>query len=162
MVMTQQEMEGVIGVLTGYVDQQLAVRDAEIAALKATINTTLLDGGHGGRVDQVEASINEMLGWAEQVQAALGQITAEQTSIQSALVRLMAGGSTAEWRAFVVREAARLGVGPKELGLAARGRQVAQEQAAQATQEDDGVAAAMARQMAAELGLTEPASNGQE
>lgn len=77
-------------------------------------------GSEGGaaeleRLEQVEAATSEIVSWSAAVNGAMTDLAQQMTEMQAAQVRLLAGGSTAEWRAFVVREGARLGVSGREL-----------------------------------------------
>jgi len=67
------------------------------------------------RLEQVEAATSEIVSWSAAVNGAMTDLAQQMTEMQAAQVRLLAGGSTAEWRAFVVREGARLGGRGREL-----------------------------------------------
>lgn len=116
------ERGDVTAIVKAVQDTMGAQLEARIEALESrpAITADPSDGPVIGRVEQLEAAIGEIIAWSQTVQQAVAGVVQQGNETQAALVRVLGGGSTAEWRAFVVRECVRLGVGPREVAQAMR------------------------------------------
>lgn len=105
----------------GRVIEMAEETEMEIQGIVAAVVRTM-DETYGARVAEVEAGVAELHNWLSEWAPGVNEaVAAHATSLgvtQEAIVRMLSGGAGVDsdgWRAFVLGEAVRLGIGPGEM-----------------------------------------------